>query len=431
MSVLHRQYLVNETSDDGWVQLSPFGDFPNSRGMQRVRPEDANAIVNDFNSPVNLEARALGLPWYVGHPDDRSFANKYPDQKAKGRIKKLAVRSDMNCPNCLEMSNENPCPEHGLFAKVKWNSEGKQLIKDEAFHGHSVNWRVKQDGPVFRPTSLKSVGFTNDPQIPVAPVTSVNEKANMNTLMDWIKKLLGKENSVDFNETTAVNEMDAWYNTKCKPAMDAQAATMKNEAEAKTAVTALNLPFGDTPVIIFLANEVVRARGAESQLTQEKISMVNERDAASGKVTTLETEKQTWANEKATLTTERDSAKTSLVNERKVAAAALGEYAVASGRLTKAQEAAFVNEATENFSNARTKLAAMPATWRPQTQAIDMKKRHTTDMANAKERSEKVHEFVNEKMATKKWDYNRAFAAVKAEHPDLFTQMTESPAFAQ
>jgi len=34
-------------------------------------------------------------------------------------------------------------------------------------------------------------------------------------------------------------------------------------------------------------------------------------------------------------------------------------------------------------------------------------------------------------MTEKKWDYNRSFAAVKAEHPDLFTQMVESPAFAK
>ena len=82
-------------------------------------------------------------------------------RKAYGRIKKLEARDD------------------GLWANVKFGEEGEKLIADEAFHGHSTNWFVREESSrkgVWRPFELASVGFTNQPNIPVEPVTSANEK---------------------------------------------------------------------------------------------------------------------------------------------------------------------------------------------------------------------------------------------------------------
>ncbi len=146
-----------------WQMLSQYGDWPNQSGLQRFAKADAQNIVNDFESIVGLVTgdRVLGLPWYVGHPDHEIFKGKpgHTDTAAKGRIKRMEARDD------------------GLWANVKWNEDGKKLIAAEAFHGHSVNWRMKRDGGAWRPTSLKSVGFTNDPQIPVPPVTFANAAA--------------------------------------------------------------------------------------------------------------------------------------------------------------------------------------------------------------------------------------------------------------
>lgn len=140
--------------------LAPYGDWPNAQGLQRFRKDDAVNIVNEFKSLASLPQRVLGLPWYVGHPDHDAFKADYKDKTAKGRIKKLEARDD------------------GLWANVRWNDEGKSLIKAEAFHGHSVNWRMRQNGGAWSPFSLKSVGFTNEPQIPVPPVLVANEKVD-------------------------------------------------------------------------------------------------------------------------------------------------------------------------------------------------------------------------------------------------------------
>jgi hypothetical protein len=148
---------------DGWVQLAPYGDFANvdARGqkvIQRFGREDAERIVQDFKSRASEPGNLLGLPWYIGHPDHPRFRGKpgHTDSTAKGRIKALEARAD------------------GLYANVKFNGAGQKLLEDEAFHGHSVNWNAAPAGrdkgcQVYSPISLKSVGFTNMPQIPVIP----------------------------------------------------------------------------------------------------------------------------------------------------------------------------------------------------------------------------------------------------------------------
>jgi hypothetical protein len=143
------------------VMLAPYGDWPNTQGLQRFQKQDAQAIVNEFNKATNVLKRTMGLAWYIGHPDHPSFTNRYQDTKAYGRIKDLEVGDD------------------GLYGDVKFSGDGEQLIADEAFHGHSVNWFLKEDPKqkgVWRPFRLKSVGFTNEPNIPVPPVTTANEE---------------------------------------------------------------------------------------------------------------------------------------------------------------------------------------------------------------------------------------------------------------
>ena len=182
-------FAVNEVSASGkWCQLSPFGTFPNQVGKQVFGPADGQAVCNEFNSLPNIGAKAIGLPLYVGHPDHPSFAGKYSDSGAKGRFKSLVVRHDPACAKCAAFAaNEynpatspEPCSEHGLFGLLKLNSEGKSLAANEEYHGLSVNWRMKkQSDGQFHPFSLKSVGLTNEPGIPVPAITAANEKALM------------------------------------------------------------------------------------------------------------------------------------------------------------------------------------------------------------------------------------------------------------
>lgn len=148
---------ISESANEAWVLLAPYGKWPNAQGLQTFEQKDAENMVNEFNSLLSTPQRMIGLPWYVGHPDHPAFKDRYTDTAAKGRIKKLEARAD------------------GLWANVKWNDDGKKLIEGAAFHGHSVNWRMKNEKGAWRPFSLKSVGFTNEPNIPVPPILAANE----------------------------------------------------------------------------------------------------------------------------------------------------------------------------------------------------------------------------------------------------------------
>ena len=180
---------------DNWVQLSPFGDFGNkdakgNRVIQRFRKEDAEHICNEFNGLARKITQPLGMPFYVGHPDHPRFKGQpgHSDTAAKGRGKEFAVRHDAGCAACTAFANSKdgkadlgPCGEHGLFVKMHWNHDGEELISNEAFHGHSVNWAAVPDGKeggavIMRPVRVKSTGFTNEPNIPVTPAQLANEE---------------------------------------------------------------------------------------------------------------------------------------------------------------------------------------------------------------------------------------------------------------
>lgn len=150
--------------------LAPYGDWPNEKGLQRFRKEDAQNIVNAFNSIARRAVSPqswLGLPWYEGHPDHPSFRGKpgHTNMRPVGRIKGLEACDD------------------GLYANVRFNPEGERFLADEIYGFPSTNWMLNPgtngDKGTFRPCRLKSVGFTNEPNIPVPAVTTANAEGEL------------------------------------------------------------------------------------------------------------------------------------------------------------------------------------------------------------------------------------------------------------
>ena len=196
---LPNQLTAPEAGTEHWVQLSPFGDFGNRTGsarvIQRFRKEDAENICNAFNSPVRRFTQPFGMPFYIGHPDHPRFKGQpgHTDTASKGRGKEMVVRHDAACADCQAFANAKPdasgagdaapCQKHGLFVKVDWNEDGQHLLANQSFHGHSVNWSAIPDGrengvQIYRPVKVKSTGFTNEPNIPVAPASLANAAAS-------------------------------------------------------------------------------------------------------------------------------------------------------------------------------------------------------------------------------------------------------------
>jgi phage I-like protein len=167
-----------QVSQDNWVQIAPYGDFPHPgpkdktgkplipKGcLQRFDSGAANAIVKEFKSPMSRVGRALlgERPWYIGHPDVDPI--KYQDHKSYGWIKDLENRAD----------DPNP----GLYARVDWAPDGEKLKADKSFKFFSPYWDVVQtadksaDGrSIVIPKRLNSVGFTNQPNLPVMPLAN-------------------------------------------------------------------------------------------------------------------------------------------------------------------------------------------------------------------------------------------------------------------
>jgi hypothetical protein len=187
---LPNQLSTAEEGKDHWVQLSPFGDFENRAGsarvIQRFRKEDAEQICNDFNGVARRITQPLGMPFYIGHPDHPAFRNQpgHGDTRSYGRGKEMGVRYDASCADCRAFANADggdsaPCAEHGLFVRMDWNADGRHLLANQSFHGHSVNWAAIPCGSeggvqVYRPVKVKSAGFTNEPNIPVRPASLAN-----------------------------------------------------------------------------------------------------------------------------------------------------------------------------------------------------------------------------------------------------------------
>jgi len=173
-----------QISSDNWVQVAPYGEYPHPgpKGkngkplkpngcLQRYDKTSALAMVNEFDSWVSKIGQKLfgGRAWYIGHHDVDPV--KYPDPKAYGWIMKLANRDD------------------GLYVLIDWTPEGEKLKGDKAFKFFSPYWNVRETKEVLEdgrtvvvPIRLNSIGFTNEPNIPVIPLANEEEKRTETTI---------------------------------------------------------------------------------------------------------------------------------------------------------------------------------------------------------------------------------------------------------
>ena len=175
-----------ELIQSDWIQLSPYGDFPHVRGLQRVDREAAETMVKQFNSFRGRLGRLFGgAPFYVGHPD-LPQTSELADRKAYGWVMQLEARED------------------GLYGFVKWSDAGLDLLQQAHYKYLSPFWEAKQIGaengrPIFRPTVLVSVGLTNQPNIPVKPLA--NSETTPETLSQALSSHLSEPCSSRGDET--------------------------------------------------------------------------------------------------------------------------------------------------------------------------------------------------------------------------------------
>ena len=346
--------LPNESpimsASENWHLIAPYGDHGHADGMQRITREDAVAMVNEFNSPLNLVARVVGLPWYIGHPDHPAFKDRYKDTRAYGRIKRLKAGKD------------------GLLANVSWNNAGKGLIEERAFHGHSPNWSARKDGTGrWRPVKLKSVGFTNENNLPVPPVLVANEKQpkGKKQMPQWLKEILLAGGFI-------------------KPG----ASDEQTQAGAQA-----------------MANEVTTLRTRLTELEGERDTLANEQSEAKENKTRL------------------GELETSLANERKGRAELVVDTAITAGQVIQGDRDARVKTLcdAEDFDAAAKALANEQVKLKTKSKVADAGKRSNKDLSHAQER----RQFVNETMEKQGVSYDTAWASAKKDAPHLFNDGDE------
>ncbi|GEM_PF-3890834 len=425
------QFFANETAEetdvaemfvnhfapreDGWVQLSPFGDFANvdksgKRVIQRMERTDAETICNAFAGVARKITQPLGAPWYIGHPDHPRFKNVHTDTRAYGRIREMAVRHDPACNACADFANTGvPCGDHGLFAKPHWNVDGEQLIANEAFHGHSVNWRALPGGSergvtIFRPVAVKSVGFTNEPQIPVKPAALANEAADDVPAADKpvvppkLKLIAGFKEDEDVTMEQVIEALEKARNT------------LANEKPPLFAVSE-----ADGKLVVELVNE---KDGVEIGAVVERFN----------------TDLANIATERDTFKTEAEKKGEAFANERKARATLIVEQLVKSGKIITADRDAKIEElcnAGEAFETKAAELANVRQAVKTTATTTDLAGKNAVLTNDARERTAKFEELMNARAQEFPNEaYEDRFEAVanSAEGQQLFAQMKRAGA---
>jgi len=128
----------------------PYGSYPHKVGLQVFQREDAETMVANHGSFLERFKRAVGMesyPVYIGHPD--LPGSKDADKRAYGWIDGLVAEND------------------GMRLTVKWSEAGRELVENAHFRFYSPLWFLAKGKGGLRPRRMKSMGLTNDPNIPV------------------------------------------------------------------------------------------------------------------------------------------------------------------------------------------------------------------------------------------------------------------------
>ena len=130
-----------------WVKLADFGEYEHKKGIQILNEKSANNIIKSFHSLHGRFMRKfIGLPIYIGHPDDDDF--KSSNKKVYGRVVDFKAEDD------------------ALWALIKWTHTGHVLFSSGILKHLSPRWlTVQSENGALIPNRMISIGMTNHPNI--------------------------------------------------------------------------------------------------------------------------------------------------------------------------------------------------------------------------------------------------------------------------
>ena len=370
----------------------PYGEYPHKTGLQVVDRTAAETMAANQKGMFRrvlgvLSGNSAGFPVYIGHPD--LPGSKDTDKRSYGWISDIVPE------------------ETGVRFPVKWSEPGAELIENAHFKFYSPLWWHKPIGKGrVRPVALKSMGLTNDPNIPVPALAN---EAGEEVISDQLA-VSSEESQTEPTE----NEND----------------TMNPEILA-----ALGLEEGATPETVLA--KITDLKGAADAAANEHSELETAKaDAETLKAEKLKAEEDKTAaeNERDTIAAERDAALASL----RVAANNAVQHAVTTGRITPAESETKLTEilAANDLEAALADLGKLPAKFKTASQTGDLgsAKSRLVIAANdesAAARDERARLVANEYESTnptlstgerKRIAWRRA----SAKRPDLFGKKEDS-----
>jgi hypothetical protein len=366
----------------------PYGDFPHKVGLQKFDRTAAEEIVANHNGLLNklvtwARGEKASYPVYVGHPD--LPGSKDTDKRAYGWIENLHAEND------------------GLHLDVKWSDAGRELVENAHFKFYSPLWWTKPVRGGVRPVGLKSMGLTNDPNIPVPALANEADGES--------------EESQDEETETETTTPDSMKDILT-------ALGLAEDATAEDAIAAIG-------AMKTAAENADTYKAAKEKAEEEKTEAENTKATIEGELATARTELQT--------ATERT---TTLEASLEVAANAAIDAAIASGRITLAEREEKVTEllAANDFAEALQELGKLPAKVKTESTTGDLGSAKTKlvvahNDASAAARAERAQLVENELQNTNPnlslGERKRiAWGRASAKHPEVFgkTQKESSEA---
>ena len=167
---------INDNSEtniqnDSWIRLTQYGEFPHTKGIQKVTPDSAKDMVCNFKSLLGTIKRKFGgIPIFIGHPDDPTFRNEsgHQDHRAYAWVTDMDARPD------------------GLYIKPKWSTPGKELLENAFYKHFSPRWAINPK--TNQPTRLISIGLTNHPNILSDTIANTDEPNDIYPSLQELKE---------------------------------------------------------------------------------------------------------------------------------------------------------------------------------------------------------------------------------------------------
>lgn len=170
---------LDDNKTETWTRLGKWHEYPGhinlpggirKQGLQVLDRDGAEAMRKTFYSALNQIAHlGKGLPIYEGHPDDPAWRKENPEVRmiAVGRIKDMEIRED------------------GPWVRCVFNERGVKLIGGDApeLSAHSPHFGLgaTSDSGKFRVQELRSIGLTNNPNMPDTAIGLNDQSTEIDT----------------------------------------------------------------------------------------------------------------------------------------------------------------------------------------------------------------------------------------------------------